>query len=232
MELFYRNDEVIEYTLERKRIKNCYISVKDGQVKVKVPIKISKPKIEEMLEKRSDWILEHVKKQSQNAQAPKKYVDGEIFKVLGKEAVLNISYEKIQKPKLRFLFRKLKVTLPEQYQENAKEQVQKMLEQFYDELAEKEVEKAMKKVTKKVGIEPNQYKVKKLKSTWGNCSTTKNISINKNVVMYSRNAIEYVCLHEICHLQNMDHSKNFWNMVEKYMPDYKKAEEELKEKLV
>ena len=47
--------------------------------------------------------------------------------------------------------------------------------------------------------------------------------------MYSIHAIEYVCLHEICHLKHMNHSKKFWNMVEEYMPDYKIAEKELKE---
>ena len=47
-------------------------------------------------------------------------------------------------------------------------------------------------------------------------------------MMYSRKAIEYVVLHEVCHLKYMNHSKNFWAMVEKYMPDYKEAEKELK----
>jgi len=46
-------------------------------------------------------------------------------------------------------------------------------------------------------------------------------------MMYSRKALEYVVLHEICHLRYMNHSKKFWAMVEYYMPDYKDAEKEL-----
>ena len=48
-------------------------------------------------------------------------------------------------------------------------------------------------------------------------------------MMYSHKAIDYVVLHEICHLRYMNHSKKFWEMVESYMPDYKEAERELKQ---
>ena len=228
MEIFYQNEQKIEYELERKKIKNCYISVKNGEVKVRAPIRVSKEEIEKMLAQKMDWILTHVQKQKQKAQTPKQYVDGEIFKVLGKEVVLKILYGKVEKPQLKLWFGQLKMTFPMEKQENEKEQIQKFINCFYQELAEKEVEKAMKKMTEKVGIAPKQYKIKNLKSTWGNCSSAENISINGKVVMYSRQCIEYVCLHEICHLKNMDHSQKFWQMVEKYMPDYKKAEEELK----
>ena len=92
-------DQRIEYTLERKKIKNCYIAIKDGQVQVRVPMKTSQEAIQEILLKRAKWILQNVKKQSK--KAPKKYVDGEIFKVLGKELVLKISYEKVPNPKCK-----------------------------------------------------------------------------------------------------------------------------------
>lgn len=228
METIKINDKLIEYTLERKKIKNLYISIKDGKVIVKVPTRTSQEKIEEMLVKRADWLFENIEKQKKSAQQPKKYENGEIFKVLGKEVVLNISYEKIKKAKFKFWMSKFLVILPEENRENYKEEVKKLIDNFYAELAEKEIERAMRKMTMKVGVVPNSYKIKNLKSTWGNCSSTRNISISKNVVMYSRKAIEYVCLHEICHLENMNHSKKFWDAVEKYMPDYKDAEKELK----
>lgn len=229
MEIFKIKDEVIEYNLEKKRIRNCYISIKDGLVTVKVPLKTSKEKIEELIEKRATWILENVNKQQKKIKKPYEYTDGEIFKVLGKDVVLKIEYDKGKKPKLKFRRNQFFVTLPlEKQEKNPKVQVKKLVDEFYNKLAEKEIEKAMRKMSMKVGIAPNSYTIKNLKSTWGNCAITGNISINKNVVMYSRHAIEYVCLHEICHLQNMNHSKMFWDSVEKYMPNYKEAEEELK----
>ncbi len=228
MEKFKWKDTIIEYNIEKKRIKNYYISIKNGIVTVKVPKETAKEKIEELLQKRVTWILENVEKQKEKLEKPHEYMDGEIFKVLGKDVVLRITYEKTKKAKLKLKRNQFFVILPRDEKQNVKTQVKKMIDKFYKELAEKEVERAMRKMTMKVGIAPNSYKVKNLKSTWGNCATTGNISINRNVVKYSRHAIEYVCLHEICHLQNMNHSKMFWDMVEKYMADYEKAEEELK----
>ena len=226
MEAIKIKEKTIEYRLERKRIKNCYIAIKEGEVIVRVPTKTSQERIEEIILKRANWILENLKKQQKSL--PKTYVDGEIFSVLGKDVVLKISYEKNVKPKLKFWLGKLQVTLQSEKKEETKEITQKLMEKFYDELAEKEVEKAMRKVVAKVGIAPQSYQVKNLKSTWGNCSIAGRISLSKNLVLYSRQAIEYVCLHEVCHLKHMNHSKQFWAMVKKYMPNYRLAEEELK----
>lgn len=230
MNIFKYNGEIVEYVLERKKIKNCYISIKDAIVTIKVPNKTSKKRVNELIEKRAEWIIKNVEKQKRSAKFPKQYVNGEIFKVLGKNVLLEIYYENIKKIKFKYWLGKFIVILPIEYKNNqrATYEIKKILDKFYTKLAEKEIDKAMRKMTLKVGIAPNHYTIKNLKSTWGNCSTTANISINKDIIMYSRHAIEYVCLHEICHLENMNHSKKFWDSIETYMPDYKKAEEELK----
>ena len=124
---------------------------------------------------------------------------------------------------------KISIILPLQYAENDNtEQIKKMIDKMYYMVAEKEVEMAMEKTRKMVGLAPEEYRIKKVKSVWGTCSSNKKITINQNLMMYSRRAIEYVVLHEVCHLKYMNHSKKFWEMVEKYMPDYKEAEKELK----
>lgn len=228
MEIFKINDKIIEYELQRKKIKNSYITIKNGTVIVKVPLKMTEIQIYDLIEKKSEWIIKNVNEQKKYIKHPKKYVEGEVFKVLGKDVVLHINFQKIDKPKLKFYSNKFYVNLPKKYEENYTNYVQELIENFYSKLAEKEIEKAMRKMVMKIGIAPNEYKVKNLKSTWGNCSNKGKISISKNVVMYSRSAIEYVCLHELCHLQYMDHSKKFWALVEKNKPDYKLAEQELK----
>ena len=86
----------------------------------------------------------------------------------------------------------------------------------------------MEKMRKLVGLAPEEYRIKKMKGAWGSCSTTKKITINQDLMMYNRNIIDYVVLHEICHLKHMNHSKRFWAMVEKYMPNYKEARNTLK----
>lgn len=103
-----------------------------------------------------------------------------------------------------------------------KSEIKKQLEKLYMNIAQDEVEAAMLEVTELVGLRPKEYRIKKLKRAWGNCSSKKVIAINMEVAKHSREFIKYVVLHEVCHLKHMNHSKQFWTLVEKHMPDYKK----------
>ena len=91
------------------------------------------------------------------------------------------------------------------------------------------IQKNANELIKTTGLVPNQIRIRKIKYAWGSCSQNKNITINYNLIKYSEQAIKYVILHELCHLKYMNHSKDFWNLVEKYMPDYKKVKKEFKE---
>ena len=78
------------------------------------------------------------------------------------------------------------------------------------------------------GLIPNKIRIRDIKYAWGTCSVNKNITINYNLIKYSEQAIKYVILHELCHLKYMNHSKEFWNLVQKYMPNYKEVKKEFK----
>ena len=101
-------------------------------------------------------------------------------------------------------------------------------EKYYREEAEKKIPEIMEKMILKTGLKPKEYKLFNFKRAWGNCSNKKVIKLNTKLVMYSDNAIEYVCIHELCHLKYLNHSKAFWNLVKNYMPNYKMIEKELK----
>ena len=90
------------------------------------------------------------------------------------------------------------------------------------------VEKNANELVKQTGLVPNKITIKKIKYAWGSCSNKKNITINLELIKYSEQAIRYVILHEFCHIKYMNHSKDFWNLVEKYMPDYKQVKKEFK----
>jgi predicted metal-dependent hydrolase len=72
---------------------------------------------------------------------------------------------------------------------------------------------------------PQKITYRKAKRRWGSCSHSNNILINYMLLQFSIDAIEYVVLHELCHIQEKNHSKRFWNLLSKYMPDYKQKEE-------
>ena len=90
------------------------------------------------------------------------------------------------------------------------------------------VEKNANELIKQTALVPNKITIKKIKYAWGSCSSKKNITINLELIKYSEQAIRYVILHEFCHIKYMNHSRDFWNLVEKYMPDYKQVKKEFK----
>lgn len=99
---------------------------------------------------------------------------------------------------------------------------------YTEEQFKKIVEKNASELINTTGLIPRKIRIRDIKYAWGSCSNNKNITINKKLISYSELAVRYVILHEFCHLKYMNHSKDFWDLVQKYMPEYKKAKAELK----
>lgn len=227
-EIKYEN-KTIAYTVNKAKVKNFYISIQNGEVVIKAPWYVTSSQIQDVVESKRQWIMQKLQEYQTSPRKVKDYADGERFQILGESYFLNIYYKDINNAILNVENGKIVVILPLRYaDEDNTEQIKKMIDKMYYMIAEKEVEAAMEKTRKMVGLAPEEYRIKKTKSVWGSCSSNKKITINQNLMMYSRKAIEYVVLHEVCHLKYMNHSKSFWAMVEKYMPDYKEAEKELK----
>ena len=91
------------------------------------------------------------------------------------------------------------------------------------------IEKSIEKYSKTLQVMPNKVRIKDIKYAWGSCSSKRNITINLKLATKEEKIIEYVVLHEMCHLREMNHSKKFWDLVEENMNDYKIYKKELKE---
>lgn len=107
-------------------------------------------------------------------------------------------------------------------------QKQEKEELYTKEQFKKIVETNANELINITGLIPNKIRIRDIKYAWGSCSNNKNITINKNLISYSELVIRYVILHELCHLKYMNHTKEFWSLVQKYMPEYKKAKAEFK----
>lgn len=100
------------------------------------------------------------------------------------------------------------------------------------ELADQAVEYIPKKVkyyAEKENFVYNKITIKNLVSRWGSCSTKGNLNFNCLLMLTPDYVIDYIVVHELCHLREMNHSEKFWAEVEKIMPDYQRAELWLKQ---
>lgn len=77
----------------------------------------------------------------------------------------------------------------------------------------------------KVGITPSKVNIKKMRTRWGSASKNNVINLNEHLLKAPKGAIDYVILHEICHLKIRNHSYRFWEMVKKFMPNYEENRE-------
>ena len=78
-------------------------------------------------------------------------------------------------------------------------------------------------------LNPEIVKVKEQKKRWGSCTSAKKIYINSRIAMANLESIDYIIVHEFCHLIHMNHSKDFYNLVKEIIPNYKDSEKWLKE---
>ena len=71
-----------------------------------------------------------------------------------------------------------------------------------------------------LGVEPNKIIIKNIKSRWGSVTKGSTINLNVNLLKASENIIDYIVLHELCHLKIEEHSHRFWDLIHRFMPDY------------
>ncbi len=129
------------------------------------------------------------------------------------------------------------VRLNKAWIENAKEEKKSKLNYTVSEEKSRELKATAQKTVppkiayycERMGIEPpKKIMITSAKKRWGSCSSERHICISLYLMLYPEEAIDYVIVHEIAHLKEMNHSKKFWSIVKKELPDYQKRREMLK----
>ncbi len=227
------NNQKIEYELHRKNVKNLNLRIKpDGTISVSANNKISQERIDLFLQEHSDFIFDALKKYEEIAKnKPKEleYKTGEIIKILGSERTLKVENGNKNNVICDKYFLTLTVKDVNDY-----ELKQKVLEKWKKEQATKlitEICEAMYPYFKSyVEIFP-LLKFRKMTSRWGSCQPKNNVlTFNTLLIETPVECIEYVVAHEFTHFLEANHSKAFYEKLEKIMPDWKTRKKKLNNK--
>ena len=158
-----------------------------------------------------------------------KTIERHPVEILGNDYRVKIEYRNVKVMELNVCEDTIKITLQNKYKKvNNNQMLDFAIQKMYDSIAKVEVERAMEKTRILLGFAPEDYLIKELKNRLGICDEGK-ITINPDIVMFHRNMIDYIVLHQYCHLKYKTHAKSFVKLLEKYEPNYKKYEAELKE---
>ncbi len=219
------NENELYYYLEKKKIKNINIRIKtDGKIFLSCPLKIKIEQAEKFLIQKYSWIIKHQKmikeyfKDSEDKdfkEGSKKYFLGKLYKlkiIPSKNNNIKINDENIN------LYIKEKYIQNQNYVEKYYE---KCLKEISYKLYNKLVIKYQNQMIKYVKNIP-QIEIKKLKTRWGSCNPMMNkVTFNLSLIKTPIELIEYVVVHELAHFQYQDHSKKFYILVERYIPNWK-----------
>lgn len=224
MSIFGRKENVITYTVNKAVNRNMYITVQNGEVVVNAPWYFTSNKIQQIVQEKKNWILSKMQEYEENLS------NIQSVKIFGKNYDVQVEYKNIKAPELNLRENyKIEIILPAKYKKVGNEQILKMsIEKMYEQIANTEIEDIMEKTRKMLGIAPEDYEIRKMEKTLGKCEDGK-ITIAPELMQYKREVIEYVVAHEFCHLKYKTHGKRFYQIIEKYISEYRKYEREIQE---
>lgn len=145
--------------------------------------------------------------------------------ILGEKFEIKTAYKNIKSVELNLGNKEIKIILPIKYKnKDIKKILKTILNKMYEQIAKKEVEETMEKIRSKLKFAPEDYKIAHIKNNMAKCNSSREIIINPYIMRYDRATIEYIILHEYCHLKYKTHSKGFWELVRKAMPQFERYE--------
>lgn len=205
------NNKIYNVEIIYKNNKNMYLRIKDDlKIVVTAPLRISEKKIQKFVESNIDYISKVIT-QKEEVLARKQ----DKFQYLGKlYDICYINERKIFLGEEKALIGK-NVNIDNWYKKNAIE----VFENYYNSCFQNFKEAKYKPI----------LKIRKMKGKWGVCNiTNKTITLNLELIKLNPKYLIYVIYHELCHLKHPNHSKDFWALVEKYVPNYKQIKKEMK----
>jgi len=224
MNLTFDKDLSIE-VVRTKRRKTASIKVIDGAVQAIVPDQLSDGRVEALIQKRTPWIRKKLREQSQEVTPrPKEYVSGESFTYLGRNYRLKVSRGTDREVKLKGGY--LEVGLPKKPKVG---DIRTALVEWYEEHALERLTEKTNRYAGIMGVSPNSISVRDYKSRWGSCSSKGEISYNWRIIIAPHPIVDYVVVHELCHLKHPNHSPAYWKSVKREVSDYEVCRQWLKE---
>ncbi|WP_164489196.1 SprT family zinc-dependent metalloprotease [Ruminococcus sp. Marseille-P6503] len=218
------NGQRLSYTLDRGKRKNLYICIKEGRVLVKLPEHCEAARAEEFLRLKSGWIIKNLQKPRTLDAGFTGFGEGDSIFLAGRRFFISlVRSDRYFKP--FFENDTLKISVNNGYTEDY---VKAQAERAAEEKATEIILERVGYLTSATGLYPASVCVKRLKSSWGRCSSDRKISINLNTAYLDMECIDYVIIHELCHLVHMNHSRDFWNLVGRYCPEWKRIREKMR----
>jgi predicted metal-dependent hydrolase len=239
---------MLEYQLIRsKRRKTLSLQVRHGHVTVRAPHYVSSAFIDSFIQEKSAWLRTKLTEQQEEPDFCD-FNQGSHLLFLGEQLKLNIFSAKkstvfIDSPLVsevelfsddKLSLRQLNVVISDKVSARFEsplakaKRVKKLLETYFKQQAEQLFTERLEVLSTQTSLVPTKTIVRQYSARWGSCNNRGEVSFNYLLIMTPIFVIDYVIVHELCHLKHLNHSKCFWKLVEQYCPNYQIAKKWLK----
>ena len=204
-----------------KKLKNTYIKIKDDKVIVKGR-NLTVSYAHELIQKKADWILKGLKKFKEKSQLKEEKGNLDKISLFGQDYDVEIIEKSITKDVTIYFNQKFMIFVNPSYI-NDKEIIFNAILAFYRKKSEIEIPKQVIKWSEIMKVSFKKITFKKMKRTWGSCSHDNNLCFNIKLASLNQEQIDYIIVHELAHIKEKNHSKDFWDIVDSFIPDRKKT---------
>lgn len=231
---------MIDYQVLRSRRKTLALQVKHGQVFVRAPLHLDEQFISSFIQKKDAWLKAKITEQGLTADLCCNFTHGSKLFLFGRLVTLKIVFaSSVKKPDV-FLSslsdseQELIITLSTKTQKKSlqkpqlSEVVKKRIERYLKEQAQNIILPKVEYYSQLTQLIPTTIKIRQYRARWGSCNNQSELSFNYLLMMLPNNVVDYVIVHELCHLRYLNHSTNFWQLVANYYPDYLLAKQWIK----
>lgn len=203
--------------LIKSRRKSVALEINENaQLIVRAPFRLSQSRLELILADKIAWIKKKQAEMLKKFKISKKYfIPGEKFLYLGQEYELRLA-ESFKALELKDYF-----YLSNKYEKSG----QAVFRYWYKEAALEKIRERVFYYANKNNFQINQIRLSSARKRWGSCSSQRNLNFSWRLIMAPLFVLDYVVVHELVHLQHMDHSNRFWNRVSGICPNYLEARE-------
>ncbi|NOQ81410.1 MAG: DUF45 domain-containing protein [Methylophaga sp.] len=220
-----QGDGFIVTVIKSSRRKTTALKIRDGEVSIHIPNRLPLKFAREFITQKSRWIQNKLADQSLKQVQEKQFIEGEIFLFLNENRTLRLIQAesaptiKINSQQLEFYGRLSRLS---------KTAIRAALVRWYKLQAEAYLNSRTAEIAHKINLTPHSITVKTYKARWGSCSIHADIQYNWKLMLAPANIIDYVIIHELCHIKHHNHSTDFWQLVEHHCPTFKSSRHWLK----
>jgi predicted metal-dependent hydrolase len=201
-----------------------------GDLQVRVPEHVGDERVAAFLTKKRPWIRSKVAEiQRIPPRRSKELVSGESFPYLGRHYRLKV--QEGHQVGVCLSAGYLNATIrPSEQVEQREARIQQYLQSWYRSRALERIQEKTIRYAEQIGVSPTGLSVRNFRSRWGSCDKRGQVVFNWNIIKAPHSVVDYVVIHELCHLIHPNHSKDFWHLVGRHDPNYPKHRQWLKER--